>query len=946
MILRAIPTPTFMQVFSHIRPWPLLIVFSSLFLFLPNCGSDGLPQDQDYAKGLFVHEIRPILERKCLSCHGADLDQVEGDFQLLDRAHLLRGGQSGQAAIVPGEPDDSPLIQYIERHDPEMAMPPKEDERLAEEEIDLFRDWISLGAPWPAKAEQEEILALGEWHYGDRVQVQTSGGLAAVWDQRRYKKSMIWAFYPLEEIEVPEAGDVQPVDAFIQARLVELGLEKAGGADKRTLIRRATFDLTGLPPTATEIANFLADESSEAFEKVVERLLESPHYGEQWGKHWLDVVRYADSDGYSNDYVRPNAWRYRDYVIRSFNADKPYNQFIQEQVAGDEMDPTNPENLIATGFLRMGPWEHTGMAIVAETRQLFLDDVTNSVGETFLSLPLGCAKCHDHKYDPIPTKDYYRIQAVFAPTQFASRAAAFLPVESQLGMEEERQRIIDWMQKTTAEEKVLREKEELAARQWYRARGKPYLDKKTRRKLPEDQQPPRYLGLTFQDLGYRKVLQKRRQTLHKAKLRFEPYAYAVYNGPNKVVHSGRNTFLPEEVVDEVPATFTLTGGSVYAPSEEVQAGVLSALTDLATPLDGKPTESHSPIPQTKDGRRLAFAQWLTEGENPLVIRSIVNRVWQYHFGKGLVETSNNFGATGKRPSHPALLDWLCQEFIRQGWSIKALHRLIMRSEIYQQAGTPRQLSKQQKVDPDNRYLSYFPPRRLSAEEIRDALLVASGELNPGLGGIPIRPEINQEIALQPRHTMGSIAQAYQPSRLPESRNRRTIYAEKIRNLPDPLLTVFNQPSSEVSCERRSTSTVTPQVFSLLNSPQIRDRAIAFAVRLQEESPSDLDLQLKKAGQMAWNRELTAQELTKAKAYVLEMQGYHQETPAQPFTYPTKIRRKMFEEMTGEPFEYDEELDIFQNYQADLKDVDVAPETRALADLAMVLFNTNEFLYVY
>lgn len=939
-------TPTLIQALLHMFSRQLLFGALALCLIFPYCSNEQTPKDRAYAKSLFVHEVYPIIERKCQSCHGEELEKVEGGFQLISRSSLLRGGQSGLSAVVPGEPDASPLISYIERHDPEVSMPPKEDERLNQEEIDLFRQWITLGAPWPDKTEQQQILALGNWQYGDRIQVQTSGGLEESWDKRRYKKQALWAFYPLQAATVPSASPTHPIDAFIEQELGQLQLKLAEPADKLTLLRRASFDLTGLPPTKMAVEEFLADDSQEAFDKVLERLLQSPHYGEQWGKHWLDVVRYADSDGFSNDYMRPNAWRYRDYVIRSFNEDKPYSDFIREQIAGDELDQQVSEYLIATGFLRMGPWEHTGMAIAAETRQLFLDDVTNIVGETFLSLPLGCAKCHDHKYDPIPTKDYYRIQAVFAPTQFADRVAPFLPIENRKGMAEEQARIVEWIERTKEEREAIREKREQAAKLWFQRKGRPYLDKWTRRKLPADEQPPRYIGLTFQDLGYRKVLEKRGQILKKAKLRFEPYAFSVYNGPNKVTHSARDMFMPKQIKEQPPATFILSGGSVYSPKEEVQAGVLSALTNLNSPLEGTKEQAGPVIPSSKDGRRLAFANWLTEKENPLVIRSIVNRIWQYHFGRGLVESSNNFGGTGKRPSHPELLDWLCHAFIQQGWSIKALHRLIMSSQVYQQSSQPRDLVKQQRIDPDNIYLSHFPARRLSAEEVRDAMLMASGELNLTMGGIPVRPEINQEIALQPRHTMGSIAPAYQPSRLPTSRNRRTIYAEKIRNLPDPILRVFNQPSTEISCERRNATTVSPQVFSLLNSPQIRDRAIALAIRLQEEAPSGLAAQLTLAGQLSWNRALSTDELSKARAYVLEMQNYHEQNPAHVVTYPKKILRKIFEEMTGEPFEYDEELDIFHQYKADKKDADVSPSTRALADLVLVLFNTNEFLYVY
>ena len=894
----------------------------STVLFFSDCTSSLESNNPLLAKQVFVHEVYPVLERKCMSCHGHNAAEVEGGLQVIDRASLLKGGQSGKAAVIPGEPQESPLIHLVEGRDPTSIMPPKRDEQLTTEEIQWLRNWISAGAIWLDEQERAEILAMGDWNFGDRIQVQTSGGQSESWDQRRYSRNKLWAFYPLTSPTPPKNKYEHPIDAFLHDQLRKAGLGFAKKADPLTLLKRASLGLTGLPPNQKGWEKFISNKDERAYVALIERLLESPHYGEHWGKHWLDVVRYADSDGYSNDFIRPNAWRYRDYVIRSFNQDKPYDQFVQEQLAGDELDPDNPE-------------------------LLFLDDVTNIVGETFLSLPLGCAKCHDHKYDPIPTKDYYRIQAVFAPTQFASRQAAFLPVENLDGLAEEQERIAAWIKKTQEETDGIRAKEEEGAKKWFKDRGRPYLDKRTRRKLPDGQQPPRYVGLTFEDLGYRKVLDKRRQTLHKSKLRFQPYAYSVYNGPNRVVRSNRNTFMPEAVEGKVPATFVLNGGSVYAPLEEVPAGVLSVISAMAEPLDGVPTKkSITPIPQSLDGRRLGFAKWLTGEASPLVVRSIVNRVWQYHFGKGLVETSNNFGGTGTLPSHPELLDWLSQYFIEQKWSIKALHRLIMTSQAYQQASQAQNRELMAKVDPDNKLLSHFTPRRLTAEEIRDAMLMASGEIKLEVGGIPIRPEINQEIALQPRHTMGSIAMAYQPSPRQSSRNRRTIYAEKIRNLPDPFLRVFNQPATEVSCERRNSSTVTPQVFTLLNSPQLRDRAIALALRLEQEGGDELQNQIQLAAQLCWNRNMDTKELHEAANYVREMEIYHQSNPAPTKEYPTTVTRKMFEEMTGESFEYVGELDVFRGYEADTKDSDVRPTTRALADLAMVLFNTNEFLYVF
>lgn len=925
----------------------IIIFIGGILLAGMACHSERSGQVIGDGEALFVHEILPILDRKCLSCHGNEPDDLRGELDLRSRKAMLRGGASGSGAIIPGEPGLSPLVAAIKRNDPDQAMPPKENEALSEDEIELFEDWIAMDAPWPDEAKQEAILAAGDWQYGNRISVPTSGGLSEDWDNRRYKTSNIWAFMPLSDPEIPEIKEAHPVDAFIQKKLLEEGLPPAGPADKLTLIRRATFDLTGLPPSQSEIAAFLADTSDNAFEKVLDRLLASPHYGERWGQHWLDVVRYADTDGYSNDFIRPNAWRYRDYVIRSFNDDKPYDQFIREQIAGDEINPEDPEHLIATGFLRMGPWEHTAMSVAAETRQLFLDDVTNIVGETFLSIPLGCAKCHDHKYDPIPTRDYFRIQAVFAPTQFAERPANFLAGENVALMEEEKARLEHWISKTRAEQQDMVEKEEAAAKAWFRTRGKPYLSKRERRKLPDEDQPPRYLGLTNQDLGYRKVLNKRIQTLNRTRTRFEPLAYTVYNGPNREVRSHQAMRVPEKLEGNPPATFILGGGSVYAPGEEVGPGVLSAVSALEQALDGPPKAPESfGIPKGLEGRRKAFAEWLTQPDHPLTVRSIVNRIWQYHFGKGLAENANNFGTTGKKPTHPELLDCLAHYFIDHNWSFKALHRLLMSSKVYQRSShypDPEQLALQ---DPDNDFLAVFTPRRLNAEEIRDALLFASGELNPEIGGIPVRPEINQEIALQPRHIMGSISPAYQPSRTRDVRNRRTIYAERYRSLPNPMLEVFNQPASEISCERRASSTVTPQVFSLLNSPQMRDRAIALALRLETDAPQGLREQIRLAGHLVWNREMEPEEVQQSIDYVWEMIRYHTKVPPEPVCYPQEVEREMFEEMTGETFTYTEELDIYADYEADVKDTDILPKTRALADLALVLFNTNEFMYVY
>ncbi|MEZ5041765.1 MAG: PSD1 and planctomycete cytochrome C domain-containing protein [Saprospiraceae bacterium] len=907
-----------------------------------------LSKDID-AEALFVYEVLPLIESKCQSCHGEKPAAMEGAFDMRTREGLLKGGESGQAALIPGRPKESPLYLAASRIDPDFAMPPKEGDALSAADLQILHDWIAGGAPWPDEQRQAALLAEADPSKLSRIRVPTVGGLSERWTNRRYKMDDLWAFLPLQPQEIPVefAGQTNnPVDAFINKKLAEKDLKAAAPADKRTLLRRATFDLTGLPPTEAEIQAFLTDDSPDAFDQVIERLLASPHYGEQWGRHWLDIVRYADSGGFSNDYIRPNAWRYRDYVIRAFNEDKPYNQFVLEQLAGDEIDPDNPEMLIATGFLRMGPWEHTGMSVAAETRQFYLDDVTNIVGETFLSLPLNCAKCHDHKYDPIATKDYYQIQAVFATTQFADRPAPFLAEEKVKLSDPEKQRIADWIDRTKAEQEQMKEKEENAAKDWYRAHKRPYLPKNIRRKLPEDQHPPRYYGLSYQDLGYQKVLNKRLQTLGRTKDRFDTLAYAVYNGPNRIVGGQGGAKMPKEVGEEAAPTYILGGGSVYAPLERVEPGVLSALGKLRTALDGNGKATmDSTLPNTMNGRRLAFARWLTQEDHPMTTRSLVNRIWQYHFGAGLAGNPNNFGATGKKPTHPELLDWLAIHFVEKGWSIKDLHRLIMRSEAYQRASDHPQLDRLQRLDPANQCLAVFNPRRLEAEELRDAMLFASGELNLEVGGFPIRPEINQEVALQPRQIMGSVAQAYQPSRTPAERNRRTIYAERYRTLADPILEVFNQPGTDFSCEERTQSTVATQAFAQFNSRQTRARALAMAQRLAALHKTQEE-QIHQAILQVWNRKARPGEIREAQAYLTKMTEYHQKNAPVTIEYPTEVTRQMMEEMTGEPFEYIEELDIYKDYIPDLMDKDVVPGVRAMADLAVVLFNANEFLYVY
>ena len=897
------------------------------------------------AERLFALEVKPLLAEKCFACHGEEPSAVLGGLDVTSLEGMLRGGATSQQVLVPGNAGASLLYEAVRRSNPKLQMPPKDNDRLTEEEAWTIRDWINAGAPWPDEDTERQYIA--EDRANPRtsagVVVTTSGGLSDTWTNRRYKHEDLWAFRPVRDVRPPASGGSHPIDAFVSRKLAQANLSPGPRANKRTLIRRATYGLTGLPPTPEETEAFLKDESPGSWRRVIDRLLESPHYGEQWGRHWLDIVRYADTAGYSNDWERSNAWRYRDYVIRSLNQDKPYDRFVLEQLAGDILDPGNPEKRVATGYLRMGPWEHTGMMQKVASRQLYLDDITNSVGETFLSLPLRCAKCHDHKFDPIPTRDYYRMYSVFATTQLAEMPVPFLASENRDYFDQERSRLERLLAGARADADAIKAKEERAARAWCAERGIPYQPREKLRDKPEGQKPPRHIGLTTKDLGYFKVRNNDAKIWNRRLERYQPLAHSVYEGPVKHENSEKlRKPEPEEMRGEPPESHILSGGSVYSLGERVTPGVLSAIPASFTP--GETQASHE-IPSTMTGRRLALARWIASPDNPLATRSIVNRIWQYHFGRGLAGNSNNFGKMGKKPTHPDLLDWLARKFVENGWSLKSMHRLIMTSEAYQRSDAPGDPSGVAERDPANDLLSYFRPRRLAAEEIRDSMLAVSGELNGEVGGLPVFPEVNLEFQSQPRMNQVTIGPAYQPSRTREQRNRRSIYAYRMRMQTAPLFEVFNQPSYDLSCERRDSSTVTPQAFTLMNSDNSIDRSIAMALRVQADGGS-LREQVNRAFQLALGRDSSEDERAGMVAHVREMQTYHERHPPEAKDPPRELDRTVVEEMSGLALDYQESLDVYDDYVPHAKPWDVEPETRALADLCLALFNSNEFMYVY
>ena len=883
----------------------------------------------------FSLKVYPLLKDKCYGCHGEKPAKLKGGFDIRSLEAILKGGESGEPGLIKGSSEKSLLYKSILWIDEDLEMPPKENDRLSKDQIAIIKKWIDDGAVWVEESDRRKYLDLekNKLETADGIIVKTSGGLDEGWTYRRYQKEDLWAYRPLNKVEVPHG--LNPVDHFIRKKLAENNIQPAVKADKRTLLRRITYGLTGLPPSLSEIENFINDTSPNAWEKVVDRLLASKHYGEQWGQKWLDVARYSDTSGFASDWEKSNAWRYRDYVIRSLNNDKGINQFFKEQIAGDEIDANNSEMLVATGFLRMGPYG-TAMIAKEEARQQYLDDVTNAVGETFMAHALKCAKCHDHKFDPLPTKDYYSIQAVFAATHPGEMSANYLPEENKRGFEEGREIIKMRLEEARKDVSRLNKKEEAAARKWMADRGLEYKPRKDLQDKPEGQKPPRAVGLSIQEQGFKKVREQDVRMYTRRLERYMPLAQSVYNG-NFHLMNEKKLRPPANIktakMQQAPKTYILNGGALSSKGKEVQPGAFSAV----------PTSSK--ITVKLDGRRKDFAEWLTSNENSLVIRTFVNRVWQGHFGRGIAANPNNFGKTGAKPTHPELLDQLSIYFRDQDWSAKKLHKLILMSETYQMSSRHENLKKIQKLDPDNKLLAYFNFRRLAAEELRDSILFTTGELNKEMGGLPIFPEINLDVALQPRMLQFSLAPAYQPSRTADQRHRRSIYAYQTRGMPVPFMSVFNKPNADDSCEARDSSSVTPQVFTLFNSDNSYDRSVAFALRIQKEKNS-LQEQVALAFKLAFGREAESEELKNSLQHVMNRVEYHKVNKPVKKAYPKSIKRICVEEISGEGFEYQERLDIYEDFKADKKLWDVDAKSRALADLCLVLINSNEFIYIY
>jgi mono/diheme cytochrome c family protein len=781
-----------------------------------------------------------ILEKNCFVCHGAAMQMSKLDLRT--RETILRGGERGPA-LEPLNPRRSRLYTFA-AHLENPTMPP--GQKLADGDIDLLRRWIMAGAIVPETAANDE----------DRARQQALAKLEErpVTDEER----QFWSFQPPVRHDppaveaspsAPAAGKIHPIDAFLAARWREKGLHPSPPAGRRTLIRRAYLDLIGLPPEPAEVAAFVNDSSPDAFEKLIDRLLASPHYGERWGRHWLDLVRYADSGGFERDFDWPNAWRYRDYVVAAFNSDKPYDQFIREQIAGDEIAPDSNEAHVATGYLRLGPDNNIK---TERTRMDELDDILATTGLTFLGMTVQCARCHNHKFDPIPQKDYYRMQAVFFSTKAVDYPLVDKDVVARYNAEQKR---IDKLQ-----EPIKKAKSELE---------KPYHDRLFEQRISE---LPEYVQVAWRTPpdqrteGQRLNARQIEETLkideeeilaimpdaEKQKHRELVRQIAALNQQRPQKYPSAMT-IGEEGRDPLPSFF-LHRGSPGSKGSRMPPGVLTVASWQDVKFFEPPPDAAS------SGRRRVFAEWIASERNPLTARVLVNRLWQHHFGNGIVRTPSNFGKTGERPTHPELLDWLAVEFVENGWSLKKLHRLMMTSQAYQMVSDD--LAANLKADPENRLFWRMPRERLEAEIVRDQMLAVAGTLDRTTGGPAVFPYID------PALFQSSTGRTW-PGR-PESdpsTQRRSLYVFSKRSIRYPMFEAFDQPDMINSCDRRNRSTISPQALLLMNNAFVMRQAKFFAQRVMSEAGADTADQVERAYQLALARPPREHEKSQAVAFI-------------------------------------------------------------------------------
>ena len=758
-----------------------------------------------------------VLRANCASCHGAAMQM--SSLRVDSREAVVKGGAKG-AAVIPGNSAQSRLIQLV-THAAQPSMPP--GRKLSDADINALRTWVDAGAPWPKDGGALEIKA-------------------PAW----------WSFKPPVRPDPPDAVGSAPIDRFLHAKIAQNGIQTAQKASKSALVRRAFYDLHGLPPTYEQSQKFINDSSPDAWEKLIDELLASPRYGEKWGRHWLDLVRYGDTAGFEQDPYILDAWRYRDYVIDSFNADKPYDRFVKEQIAGDEFWPDDPAARTGTGYFTVGTNRDMLYKVEDINRIEQLTDYVDTTSSVFMGLTVGCARCHDHKFDPIPQRDYYRMQAIFTP---AIKHRIFLDYNAGRGYD---------IGLNYREFKLRDIGDEIATVQ------KPYREAVRKKKIAE---LPADLKLAFE------TPDEKRTPAMRVLVDSNPDAVRV--SQNDIYESlsaddkARVDALGRKLVglfanhtsgpiapgvmdfDRVaPDTYMPVRGAAGL-GEKVPPGLLTALggSDIPEP----PAEAVTTF------RRKALAEWLTSPKHPLTARVMVNRIWQYHFGRGLVATPSDFGTRGQAPSHPELLDWLTTEFVARGWSMKAMHKLIMTSEAYQRDSNPSPEARTK--DPQNTWLPYYSRRRLQSEEVRDSVLQAAGTLNLKMGGRPVVPPQTKE-------------ELYGMSQSPDNfwpvswnradHTRRSVYTLVRRSYRPPLTEAFDGPDGTLHCARRDESTVAPQSLTLMNSDFAYEQARELAARLAKES--DASAVVTRAYRDVLGRDATADELRLTVEFLTKQQA--------------------------------------------------------------------------
>ena len=747
-----------------------------------------------------------VLEAECLGCHGA---AAMSGLDLRTRESVLQGGSRGPA-LVPGDAEASLLyrvLRGVREQDRELRMPSGKP-ALDAEHIAAIASWIRNGAAWT----ERPLDAGGQW----------------------------WAFRRPAAREA-DIDKPNPIDGFIASKLRARNLEPAPEADRRTLIRRAYFDLHGLPPAPEAVDAFLADPSPAAYAKLIDALLASPRYGERWGRYWLDVVRYADTGGFETDIYFPNAWRYRDYVIRSFNDDKPYDRFVKEQIAGDEIWPDDielrggyriPEEKLdhlearlGTGMYAIGPVYHEAALDGRQLRYEWLTDAVDTTGEAFLGLTLGCARCHDHKFDPLSQRDYHRMMAVFAGSE--PKEIPVVNKMSQFGFYSGYPRLLKVEEykaavkriDTAARKRLVKQVEAGFSAEVLAAYRVPRGER-----APEQREQAAKVEAALTAAGLKENAAGRTARLEYTPQERDDRERLLYE-LGKAALAANYRIASATVLGHAEVRYPVrmtSRGDYRAAGERVAAGFPAVFTGGREQAATQEPASGPFVPQ----RRKALAEWLASPDHPLTARVMVNRIWQGHFGRGLVAAANDFGRQSDPPTHPDLLDWLAVRFVEDGWSVKKLHRRIMLSEAYRRSSLP--VAANAAADPQNEMLWRMNRRRLDAETLRDGILAAAGKLNLKMGGRPVVPPLSAD------EMQGIWSPAQWPVSLdPAEHDRRSVYLYVKRSFPYPLFTTFDAPDTSVSCARRNVTTVAPQALTLLNGEFMREQAKALAGRAED-----------------------------------------------------------------------------------------------------------------